>query len=101
MIAYSIVGTEFKISHVLVWTVYIPVTFFVTYEALGGSTWSYVAIPRESTSSFVTLALIIVSVLVSSAIVSLFVLIIWWIVLLIMLHHCICLVYRVIVLSVL
>ena len=101
MIAYSAVGTEFKISPVLVWKVCIPMTFFVTYEALDGSARVYIVIPRESTSSSVTLASIIVPALISSVVVSLSVLIIWWIVLLVMLCHCICLVYGLIVLSVL
>ena len=100
MIAYSTMCTEFKISSVLVWTIYVSVTFFVACEALGGSTRSDVAIPKESTSSSITLMSIVVPALISSTVVSLSVLVVC-IVLLIVLHYCIRLVDRLIVLSVL
>ena len=96
MIAYSTMCTEFKISSVLVLTVDVSVTFFVACESLGRSTHSYVAIPRESTSSSITLTSVVVSVLILSAVVSLSILVFC-----IVLRYCIRLVDRLIVLSVL
>ena len=74
--------------------------FFITYETLGGSTSSYVVIPKEFTSSSITLTSVVVLALISSAVVSLSVLVVC-IVLLIVLRYCIRLVDRLIVLLVL
>ena len=91
--------TEFKISSVLVLAICVSVTFFVACEALGGSTRSDVAIPKESTSSYITLMSVVVPALISSAIVSLSVLVVC-IVLLIVLRYYIRLVDRLIVPSI-
>ena len=74
-------------------------TFFVACEALGGSTHSYVAIPRELTSSSITLTSVVVPALISLDIVSFSVLVVC-IVLLVVLRYCIRLVDRLIVLSI-
>ena len=75
-------------------------TLFITSEALDGSTWSVVAIPRESTSSSITLTSVVIPALILSDIVSLSVLVVC-IVLLVVLRYCIHLVDRLIFLSVL
>ena len=75
-------------------------TFFVACEALGGSTRSDVEIPKESTSSSITLTSVVVPSFISSAVISLSILVVC-IILLVVLRYCIRLVDRLIVLSVL